>query len=59
MSKVTVEFESGSRATFYPKHERVVFEFVTFEGVRVVDLSFDECLRVMQSVKARRGKAGA
>jgi hypothetical protein len=55
MNKVVVEFASGTRVTFYPKHERVVFDFVDVQGVKVVDLSFDECLRVMQEAGSKRG----
>jgi hypothetical protein len=54
MQKVTIDFESGTRATFYPQHERVVFDFVSRAGVRCVDLSFAECLRVMAEIKQRR-----
>lgn len=54
MIRVAVDFETGTRATFYPKRERVVFDFVTFEGVRRCDLSFDECLAVMRDVKEKR-----
>lgn len=54
MLKVTVEFKGGTRATFYPEHERVVFDFVSAEGVRCVDLSFDECLRLMADIRRKR-----